>query len=291
MWKFMVTTSDGTVVGNFNGKFVTDSAGTILIPGLKPGETLVVKETKAKPGYLLDDTPQSIKNKAGETVPLEFRNNSKGALVIVKKDADTGAALEGVVFKITTGTGEFVADAGGKVSSNGLYTTDRNGQIILIGLTGTFVVTEVRTISDYVLDSIPQTVVVGPDDTQTPTFYNRRDGGLELIKVDEDDRGTRIPKVEFEIREMDSGLVGTYTTDKRGRFYAPLPAGDYYAVETRAGEGYKLDEPPTTSPLVTAGPPPNPSPTRPTPGSSYTRWTPRPAGASQTPCSSSTIAK
>lgn len=242
--EFMVTTSDGTVVGTSNGKFVTDSAGSILIPGLKPGETVVVKEIAARPGYQLDDTPQTIKIMAGETVTLEFRNNPKGALVIVKKDADTGAALEGVVFKITTATGEFVADADGKVSSNGLYTTDRNGQIVLTGLTGTFVVTEVRTISDYVLDSTPQTVVVGPDDTQTLTFYNRRDGGLELIKVDEDDRTTRIPKAEFEIREMDGGLVGTYTTDKRGRFYAPLPAGDYCAVETRAGEGYKLDETP-----------------------------------------------
>ena len=34
--EFMVTYSDGTVVGNSNGKFTTDSAGTILIEGLAP---------------------------------------------------------------------------------------------------------------------------------------------------------------------------------------------------------------------------------------------------------------
>ena len=58
--EFFVTTSDGTVVGNANGKFVTDSAGTILISNIAPGTTLVVKETKTRNGYILDDTPQTI---------------------------------------------------------------------------------------------------------------------------------------------------------------------------------------------------------------------------------------
>ena len=44
--EFFVTTSDGTVVGNANGKFVTDSAGTVLIENIDPGMTLVVKETR-----------------------------------------------------------------------------------------------------------------------------------------------------------------------------------------------------------------------------------------------------
>ena len=38
--------------------------------------------------------------------------------------------------------------------------------------------------------------------------------------------------------------VGTWETDRRGRFYAPLEAGDYDLVETRAGEGYRLDDTP-----------------------------------------------
>ena len=32
--EFLVTTSDGTLVGNANGKYVTDSTGTILIETL-----------------------------------------------------------------------------------------------------------------------------------------------------------------------------------------------------------------------------------------------------------------
>ena len=60
--QFFVTESDGTVVGDGNGYFTTDSAGTILIEGIEPGTTLVVKETRAKEGFLLDDTPQTDPN-------------------------------------------------------------------------------------------------------------------------------------------------------------------------------------------------------------------------------------
>ena len=82
--QFFVTESNGTVVGDSNGYFTTDSAGTILIEGIDPGTTLVAKETIAKEGYLLDDTPQTAEIKAGQTVTLEFRNQPKGSLVINK---------------------------------------------------------------------------------------------------------------------------------------------------------------------------------------------------------------
>ena len=48
--EFMVTESNGTVVGNRNGKYVTDSVGTILIDGLDPNTTRVIKEVRAKSG-------------------------------------------------------------------------------------------------------------------------------------------------------------------------------------------------------------------------------------------------
>lgn len=57
-------------------------------------------------------------------------------------------------------------------------------------------------------------------------------------------KSQRIPNVTFEIREMDSGLVDTITTDSNGRVHLNLDAGDYYAVETEAGEGFKIDTTP-----------------------------------------------
>ena len=44
--------------------------------------TVIAKETRQRPNYVLDDTPQTAKIKAGETVTLEFRNQPAGKLIV-----------------------------------------------------------------------------------------------------------------------------------------------------------------------------------------------------------------
>ena len=46
--EFLVTDSDGSVIGTANGRYVTDSAGTIRIDGLTPGMTVIAWEVRAK---------------------------------------------------------------------------------------------------------------------------------------------------------------------------------------------------------------------------------------------------
>ena len=245
--EFFVTTSDGTVVGNANGKFVTDSAGTVLIENIDPGTTLVVKETRTKDNtYILDDTPQTARIKAGQTVTLEFRNQPKGNLIINKQDSVTKEPLEGVQFKITYADGRVVDADGGQLSSNGLYWTDKNGQIKITGITGTIVVTEVQSIPGYTIheETRSQTVVVNTNDTQSLYFYNDPVGGVEIIKVNADKKTERIPNVKFEIRRADDGLVDTVTTDKNGRAFLSLEDGHYYAVEIKSADGFELDSTP-----------------------------------------------
>lgn len=244
--EFMITTSNGTVVGDGNGKFITDSAGSFTVSGITPGTTLVVKETRAKEGYVLDDTPQTAKILAGQTVTLEFRNAPKGNLIINKLDSVTGKPLEGVQFKITYADGRFVDAEGGKLSSNGLYVTDRNGQIILNQITGTIMVTEVQTIPGYSIDenTRTQTVVVNPDDTQTLTFTNTPIGGLIITKSDESS-GKRLSGVQFEVRKMNGEIIGTYTTDRNGVIQLPqLDSGWYTVTELKTVSGYQLDTTP-----------------------------------------------
>ncbi len=245
--QFFVTESDGTVVGDSNGYFTTDSAGTILIEGIDPGTTLVVKETRAKDGFLLDDTPQTAQIKAGQTVTLEFRNQPTGQLIIHKLSGDDKKTpLEGVQFKITYSDGSFVDADSGQLSSNGLYWTNSEGQIILSGLTGTVVVTEVESIPGYTIDpnTQSQTVVINPNDTQELYFYNNPIGGIEVIKVNASKTSERIPDTTFEIRRMDDALVDTITTDKNGRAYLPLEDGSYYAIEVEANPDFVLDDTP-----------------------------------------------
>ena len=159
--EFMVTTADGTVVGDANGKYVTDSAGTFTITDITPGTTLVVKETRARDGYLLDDAPQTATVKAGQTVTLEFRNAPKGSLIIVNK------AVPAVRIRRTftappswscraccsdppiTPTAAF----GGPITwyhdfpaARACIGPIKNGQIILSSITGTVIVRTVETI-------------------------------------------------------------------------------------------------------------------------------------------------
>ena len=245
--EFMVTTSEGTVVGDANGKFVTDSTGTFLVEGVEPGTTLVIKETRAKPGYLLDDTPQTVQVKEGQTVTVEFRNQPLGNLIIHKLSSKDKTPLEGVQFKITYADGTYLPDEGGKLSSNGLYWTNAEGQIVLSGITGTVVVTEVESIPGYTIDpnTQSQTVVVNPDDTQQLYFYNAPVGGVEFTKVNEADKTETISGVTFEIRRVsDDALVDTVTTGKDGKVFLPLEADNYYAVETDCPDTFKLDPTP-----------------------------------------------
>ena len=244
--EFLVTDSDGNLIGNANGKYVTDSAGTFTITDIAPGTTLIIKEARAKAGYILDDTPQTVKVKSNEVVTVEFRNQPKGNLIVVKQDSVTKEPLEGVEFKITYADGSYVDAEGGTLSSTGLYWTDKEGKITISGISGTIVATEVQTIPGYAIDenTRTQTVVVNPNDTQTLYFYNTPVGGLQIIKSDKDS-GKRISGVKFEIRKMNGEIIGAYTTDSDGVIYLPEAGSGWYTVtELEAASGYLLDTTP-----------------------------------------------
>ena len=246
--QFLVTDSSGAVVGPNNGYYTTDAAGQIVIEGLTDGMTVTAKEVKSVDGFVLDGTPQSIKiDQSQSPQRMTFWNERQGALIINKLSSlDRKTPLEGVTFKITTATGEFVPDENGKISSNGLYYTDENGQIILKGVTGTLVVTEVETIPGYTIEenTRTQTVVINPNDTQTLHFYNDPVGGVEIIKVNADNHSERIPNTTFEIRKVDDALVDTVTTDKNGRVFVALEDGSYYAKEVTSNKSFRLDDTP-----------------------------------------------
>ena len=239
--EFFVTTADGSVVGDANGKYVTDSAGTFTITDIVPGTTLVVKETRARDGYLLDDAPQTATIKAGQTVTLEFRNQPKGSLIINKlSSADKKTPLEGVLFQITYSDGSFVDN--GALSSKGLYRTDKNGQIILSGITGTVIVTEVETIKGYRIDdaSRSQTIEVRANDTQTLWFYNRPISGILIHKISSVD-GKAIPGVTFLLYDSTNAPIAQATSDDCGyAYFEDLSAGRYYLRELE-NEGYIPD--------------------------------------------------
>ena len=247
--QFKVTKTNGAVIGNGTGIFTTDADGKIIIDGLEPEMTVIITEVRAKDGYLLDDTPKQATIKSNEVTTIEFLNQPLGGLRIVKLDSVTKKPLEGVQFKVTYDDGSYVPDEGGKLSSNGIYRTDKNGEILISDIVGTLVVTETQTIPGYVIDeeTRSQTVVVNANDLQTLTFYNRPEGGLQIIKSDED-TGARIGGVKFEVRKVNGEILGTYTTDRNGVISIPSAESGWYTItELKAADGYEVDPTPVNA--------------------------------------------
>ena len=248
--EFLLTDSSGNFIGTNNGRYVTNSAGEILVEGLTPGTTVVAREVRAKPGYLLDDSPQYALIRSGETVGLEFRNAPAGNLVIVKRSSTPDhTPLEGVEFRITYADGSFVPTENGQLSSNGLYYTDREGQITISGVVGSLVVTETASILGYSIDEATrtQTVVVHANDTQTLYFYNKPETTLVLQKFIEGTDSEPLAGVEFLVTDSTGAVVGPnngiYTSGADGRVVISglTPGTTITARETKTVPGYVLD--------------------------------------------------
>ena len=248
--EFLLTDSSGNYLGNDNGRFATNAAGEILVDGLEPGMTVIAREVRAKTGYLLDDSPQHALIKSGETAHLQFLNQPAGNLIIRKvSSGPNGEPLEGVEFKITYADGSFVPDANGELSSNGIYYTNKSGEIRISGVIGTVVATETKTIPGFTIDEATrtQTVVVNPNDTQTLTFYNKPTTTLILQKYISGTKNEPLAGVQFLVTDSSGAVVGPnngyYTTDAAGQIVIEgLTDGmTVTAKEVKSVDGFVLD--------------------------------------------------
>lgn len=252
--EFRVTTAAGCEVGQngvigdttltSNGIFRTGADGKITISNLRPGN-YIITEIKAPDGYLIDDPTRTITVTSGDTQTIVFKDTKPGGLIIEKRDSVTKVPLAGATFKVTTSDGRFVAQDGGATSTNGLYTTDANGQIHIVDLDpDTYVVTEVTAPDGYLMDAPSQTVKIEKNDTQTLTFYDTPLGGLTIVKVDSES-GKRLEGAKIEVAKLNGEIVGTYVTDKLGVIQLPdLDDGWYQLTEIKAPKGYLLDSTP-----------------------------------------------
>ena len=188
--EFKVMYADGTLIGDNNGIYRTDENGEIRIEGLKPGKSVVVTETAAPPGYLIDTQSQTIQIKEGRTVSLTFKNQPKGSLIIQKRDSATGQPLPGAEFRVTTAAGCEVGLDGvigdSTLTQNGIFTTDSAGEIHISNLApGAYVISEIKAPPGYVMDSPSTNVVIGENgDTQTVVIKNSKAGSLIIDKRD-----------------------------------------------------------------------------------------------------------
>ena len=244
---FLVTDSTGMVLGTNNGAFTTDRNGRIVITGLEPGVTVTAKEIKAAPGFVLDSTPQSIRINSGEAQTMTFYNNRKGSLVVRKVDSVTGETLPDAEFTITRIDGSYVDDHEGQTSTQGIYYTDRYGEIRLTGLDpDTYVIRETRAPEGYVFSGEERSIQVNANDAQYVTFENVP---LQTVVIQKYINGTTkpLPGVVFLVTDGAGNPIGSvdgkHMTDENGRIVLTglTPGTTLLVREIRTIDGYALN--------------------------------------------------
>ena len=263
--EFKITYADGTLIGDSNGIFRTDEHGEIRIPGLKPGKSVIVTETRAPDGYLIDTQSQTVQIKEGRTVSLTFKNQPKGKLIIQKRDSATGQPLPGAEFRVTTAAGCEVGLDGvigsSTLTQNGIFTTDGQGEITIINLApGAYVINEIKAPTGYVMDRASTNVVIGKNgDTQTVIVKNSKAGTLVIDKRDSL-TGKPLQGVTFKVTTSTGEFVpaengqissnGLYFTDKDGKITIHGVVGTLVVTETATIPGYTIDEASRTQTVV-----------------------------------------
>ena len=245
------------------GEFVTGSDGLIFLPGLESGWYTVV-ETKATDGYVIDSQPRNVEVKWGAPVTLTVENTAMAGLLIVKTDAANGKPLAGVVFEVRRADGQVVTSAiadgnqpntvanSPNRTAEGGYITDANGRILINTLpAGEYHVIEKKALDGYELDTTVHPATVIPGRLTTIQVTNTPMAGLRILKIDS---VTKQPifGVEFMLFDSNNVVVGTYRTDNNGviDFTGIIPEGRYTIRETRAANGYYLDDMPRTVEFV-----------------------------------------
>ena len=263
--EFKITYADGTLIGDANGIFRTDEHGEIRVPGLKPGKSVIVTETCAPDGYLIDTQSQTVQIKEGRTVSLTFKNQPKGKLIIQKRDSATGQPLSGAEFRVTTAAGCEVGLDGvigtSTLTQNGIFTTDGQGEITITNLApSAYVINEIKAPTGYVMDRASTNVVIGKNgDTQTVIVKNSKAGTLVIDKRDSL-TGKPLQGVTFKVTTSTGEFVpaengqissnGLYFTDKDGKITIHGVVGTLVVTETATIPGYTIDEASRTQTVV-----------------------------------------
>ena len=229
---FLVTESNGQVLGSANGEYVTDENGRIVIEGLEPGKTIIAKEIRTLDGYLLDTTPKTIQIKVGDAQTLKFYNTPVGGLELIKvNEADKSQRIPNTTFEIRRMDGGLVDT----------ITTDKQGRAHLDLDAGDYYAVEIEAGKGFELDATPTYFTVRDGKATTVTVTNRAVSGILIHKVDSVTK-QGIYGVTFLLYDANKNPIGQYSSDDKGYVHIDdLPGSGRYYLRELENDGYLVD--------------------------------------------------
>ena len=222
-----------------NGKVVdtktTNSQGIAIFDNVKQGDYQVV-EVKAPEGYNLAKN-QNIVVEAEKTNTVKVVDTKiKGSIEITKVDSkDAKKVLAGTEFTIFDSNKKEVAKA----------VTGKDGKVVFNNLAyGNYYYQETKAPEGYTIDNkmYPFEIVKNNQVIEKSSANDKIVGSIEITKVDSKDAKKVLAGTEFTIFDSNKKEITKAVTGKDGKVvFKNLAYGKYYYQETKAPEGYTID--------------------------------------------------
>lgn len=166
-----------------------------------------------------------------------MRTSPSNGLHIKKIDSKTQAPLEGAKFRVSEKGGRLIGE----------YATDNQGESVIDDLQpGWYTIEETKAPNGYRLDNTPKDVEFVWGQFVTVEFTNELLSPIQIRKIDSE-TGAPLAGAKFRITKANGEYVGDFSTSTDGFLNVPeLEPGFYIVSETKAPEGYLLDNTPQT---------------------------------------------
>lgn len=220
---------------------MTDSNGEALTSryAVRDYTNLKIQECETLENYVLNNEIKTVELKEEQISSVTFENElKKGQVKVIKVDLDNNEVrLAGVEFEIYDEDDNLVDKV----------VTDTNGEVISkrLRIDKSYTVKETKTLSNYVLTEIPQTVTLEKDKITEIVFKNElKKGQVRVIKVDLDNNEVRLAGVKFQIYDEDNNLVDKIVTDSNSEAVSKRLRIDknYTVKESKTLPDYVLTE-------------------------------------------------
>lgn len=152
---------------------------------------------------------------------------------IIKQDEENLKPIEGVKYKLTNKEGKTID----------IQTTNNEGKIIFENLyPGKYLLQEINTNPNYILDSTEYEIELKYDDTIIKELKNKhKKGSLKIIKVDKDDNDITLGAIEFDLMNEEKEVIAHLSTNADGEaIIENINTGNYILKETKTKKEYDL---------------------------------------------------